>query len=72
MVITERGWPTHLVSQNKCIRLWHQQSAHISNARIVRAFKLVDDISLDQDDREYNLAEVFIDSNDSDALDCSD
>ncbi len=72
MVITGKDWSTHLVSQNKRIRLWYRQLAHVNNARIVRASKLVDGISLDQDDREYNPAEVFIDSDDSDASDCLD
>ncbi len=72
MAITGRGQPTRLVSLNKRIRLWHRQLAHISNARIVRASKLIDGISLDQNDREYNLAEVFIDLDNSDASDCSD
>ena len=72
MAITRRGRPTHLVSQNKHIRLWHRQLAYVSNARIVRVSKLVDGISLDQDDREYNLAEVFVDSDDSNASDYSD
>ena len=72
MAITGRGRPTHLVSQNKRIRLWHRRLVHVSNARVVRASKLVDDISLDQDDREYNPAKVFIDLDDSNASDCSD
>ncbi len=71
MAITGRGRPTHLVSQNKRIRLWHRRLVHISNARVVRVSKLVDGISLDQDDKEYNPAKVFIDSDDSDASDCS-
>ncbi len=72
MTITGRGRPTHLVSQDKRIRLWHRRLAHVSNARVVRASKLVDGISLDQNDTKYNPAEVLIDSDDSDASDCSD
>ena len=73
MAIQGRGRPTHLVSQNKRIRLWHRRLAHISNGRVVRASKLVDGIQLGHDDdKEYNPAEVLIDSDDSDASDASD
>lgn len=39
----------------------------MSNACIVRAAKLVDHISLEQENKEYNPAEVLVDSNNSDA-----
>ena len=65
MAITGRGRPTHLVSKNKRIRLWHQQLAHISNTRIVRASKLVEGIDLGPA-KEYDPREVFVDSEDSD------
>lgn len=44
MAIYGQGRPTHLMSQNKRVRLWHRQLAHISNARVVRASKLIDSI----------------------------
>lgn len=69
MVITGRGWLTHLVSQNKQIRLWHQRLAHVSNARVVRGAKLVDGINLDIKDKGYDPAEVTIDSDDSNMSD---
>lgn len=73
MAIHGRGRPTHLVSQNKRIRLWHRRLAHISNARFVRAPKLIDGIQLGYDDNEeYDPAEVLINSDDSDASDASD
>lgn len=69
MAIIGRGQPIYLVSQDKRICLWYQRLAHINNACVVRTFKLVDGIILEQDDGEYNPAEVFIDSNDSDVSD---
>lgn len=72
IAIIGRGRLTDLVSQNKCICLWHQQLVYVNNSYILRASKLVDGISLDQNDKEYNFTEVFISSDDSNALDCSD
>lgn len=71
MVIIGRGQPTHLVSQNKRICLWHRQLANTSNARVVRASKLVDNIELGPE-KEYDLAEVLIDWEESDADDTGD
>lgn len=34
----------------------------MSNAHIVKAAKLVDSISFEQEDKKYNLAEVLVDS----------
>lgn len=65
MAITGRGRPTHLVSKNKRIRLWHQRLAHVSNARVVRVSKLVESIDLGPA-KEYDPTEVFVDSKDSD------
>lgn len=72
MAMTGLGRPTHLVSQNRRIRLWHRRLAHINNARVVRASKLVDGIDLGPQDAEYDPADVLIDSDDSDASDLSD
>lgn len=44
MIIMGRGWPTHLVSRNKRIRLWYWELAQISKTQIVRASKLVEAI----------------------------
>lgn len=72
MTITEQGQPIHLMSQNKCICFWHQQLAYVSNARIIKASKLVDNINLKQNDKEYNSVEVLIDFDESDTSDCLD
>lgn len=72
MAITGRGQPSHLVSQNERIRLWHRRLAHASNARVVRASKLVDGIDLDYSDKEYDPAEVLIDSDNPDVSDLSE
>ncbi len=71
MAIRGKGRPTHLVSQNKRIRLWHRRLAHVNNARVVRAFKLVDGVDLGPDNKEYDPAEVFIDSDNSDNSEAS-
>lgn len=69
MAIIRRGQLMHFVSQNKYIRLLYHRLAYISNVRVVRASKLVDDIQLEYDsNREYNLVEVFINSDDSDVF----
>lgn len=51
IAITGQGRPTHLVSQNKRIRLWQRRLAHVSNVYIVRAAKLIDTISLEQENK---------------------
>lgn len=67
MAITGRGWPTHLVSRNKHIRLWYWRLAQISKTQIVKASKLAEGIDpcLAQ---KYNPTKVFIDSVDSEDL----
>lgn len=68
MAIIGRGRPTHLVSHNKHVRIWHRRLAHASNARVIRASKLTDGINLkDVATKEYNPTEVVIDSDDSEA-----
>lgn len=62
-----RGRPTHLVSKNKKIRIWHRRLGHASNARVVRTSKLVDGIDLDGN--KYDPTEVFIDSDTEDEND---
>lgn len=71
MTIPGKGRPTHLVSQNKRIRLWYRRLTHANNVRVVRASKLVDGINLGLK-KEYNLVEVFVNSKDSDADDFRD
>lgn len=66
MTITVRGYPTHFVSQNKQICIWHCRLTHISNARVIRASKLVEGINLALTDKKYDPMEVLINSEDFD------
>ncbi len=68
MTTTGQGQPTHLVSQNKRIRLWHRRLAHASNAQVVKASKLVNGVNLSLA-KDYNPAEVLVDLEDSDIED---
>lgn len=66
MAIRGTDQSTHLVSQNKCIRLWYWRLVYVSNVQIVRAFKLMDGIDLDfTNNREYKPSKVLVYSNDS-------
>lgn len=60
MAITGRGQPTHLFRKNKRVRLWHRWLAHVSNARVIRAFKLSDIIELGLA-KLYDPTEVLVD-----------
>lgn len=71
MAIIRQRQPIHLVSLNKHICLWNFCSAYISNARIVKTFKLVNGIKL-HITKKYNPTEVFVDSNNSDTSNISD
>lgn len=64
MAMTRRKSLTYLVSQNKRIQLWHLRLAYISNVRILRAAKLVDEMKLDVE-KKYDPAEVLINSDNS-------
>lgn len=66
---TGRGRPTHLVSKNKKVRIWHRRLGHASNARVINAFKLVDGIDIKAN--EYDPTKVFIDSDTEDDDDTS-
>lgn len=68
MTMTGQRQPTHFIGQNKCIHLWHQRLAYVSNAWVVRASKLVDSIDLGLE-KKYNPAEMFVDLEKSDADD---
>lgn len=72
IAIIRRGRPTHFISQDRRICLWYQKQARVSNACMIKAAKLVDIISFKQKDKEYNLTEVFVDLDDSDASVSSD
>lgn len=59
MALRRKRRLTHLVSQNKKIRIWHQRLGYASNIGLIYASKLVDEIHLDLDS-EYNPEEVLI------------
>ena len=63
MQVTECGRPTHLVSKNKKVRVWHWRFGHASNARIIRASKLL--IGMGDFNSAYNPTEVYSNSEQS-------
>lgn len=63
MTVQGRGRPTHLVSRNKRVRVWHRRMGHASNARIIRASKLL--IGMGDFNAEYDPEEVYSDSEQS-------
>lgn len=67
---TGKGRPTHLVSKNKKVRIWHRRLGHASNARVIRVSKLVDGINIENN--EYDPTKVFIDSDTENNDDTSD
>ncbi len=66
IAIRGKSRPTHLVSRNKQIQRRHQPLAYVSNVGVVKASKLVDVVDLDPDNKKYDPAKLFIDSNNSD------
>lgn len=62
MAIRGKCHPTHLVSKNKQIWLWHRRLIHLSNARVVKTSKLINSINIDL--KEYDSAKVFIEEYD--------
>ena len=63
MQVTGRGRPTHLVSKNKKVRVWHRRFGHASNAKIIRASKLL--TGMGDFNSAYNPTEVYSDSEQS-------
>lgn len=61
------GRPTHLVSKHKKVRVWHRRFGHASNARIIRASKLLTDMG--DFDNAYDPTEVYSDSEQSNSDD---
>ncbi len=61
---TGKSRPTHLVSKNKKVRIWHRRHGNASNWRVIRVSKLVDGIEIEK--KEYDPTEVFIDSDTED------
>lgn len=63
IIMTRRQYSAQLITKhNKCIQLCHRQLAHISNAYVLKATKLLDEMKLN-DNKEYNPVEGLIDSN---------
>lgn len=60
MQITGRGRHTHLVSKNKKVRVWHRRFGHASNARIIRASKLL--TGMGDFNSAYDPTEVYSNS----------
>lgn len=54
IILKKKDKLTHLVNQNKKIRIWHQNFSHISNTKVVCISKLVNKIILDFQSK-YNL-----------------
>lgn len=61
MQVIGRGHPTHLVSKNKNIRIWHCRFGHASNARIIRASKLLTGMG-NFNNNSYDPTEVYSNS----------
>ncbi len=57
MMTTGRGRPTHLVSRSKKVRIWHRRFGHTSNARIIRASKLL--AGMGEFGTTYDQAEIY-------------
>lgn len=68
MAIKRRSQPTYFVSQNKHIYLWDSRLAHTSNVRVVRNFKLIDNINFKLK-KESNLVEISVNREKSDTDD---
>ncbi len=64
MQVTGRGRPTHLVSKNRKIRIWHRRFGHASNARIIRASKLLTGMG-NFNNNSYDPTKVYSDSEQS-------
>ena len=57
MMTQGRRRPTHLISKNKRVRIWHQRLGHASNVRVIRASTLLTEIR--DFNTKYNPAEVY-------------
>lgn len=60
MMIRGRGKPTHLVSYIKKIRIKQRRFGHVSNARVIRASKLL--TRMGDIGKNYDFAEIYSDS----------
>ena len=64
MQIIRRGLPTYLVSKNRKIKVWPCKFGYASNARIVRASKLL--MGMSNFNKAYNLTKMYNDFKQSD------
>lgn len=71
MAVIEQRGSTYLNSHNKRICLWYCQLAHVSNALVIKIFRLVDGIDLDIE-KKYKPIEILTDLNNLDASNISD
>ena len=62
--------PTHLISKNKRVRIWHQRIGHASNSRIIRASKLIS--GMGNFNTKYGLSEIYSNSKYEDSDDGSE
>ncbi len=60
MATINRVCLTHLVSKNKQVRVWHQQLGHASNARIIKASKLL--FGMGNFNAKYHPSEIYSNS----------
>lgn len=67
MMTQGRERPTHLVSKNKRVRIWHRRFGHASNARVIRASRLL--TGMGNFNAEYDPTEIYSDSKESESED---
>lgn len=60
IAITKQSCLINLISQNKQICSWHYYLVYISNIFVVKALKLVNNLSLGIINKKYNLTKIFI------------
>lgn len=59
MIITGQGRLMHLISCIKKIHIWHKRFGYASNAKVIRALKLL--IGIGDFGENYNLVEIYSD-----------
>lgn len=57
MQITKYGWSIHWVSKNRKIWVWHYIFGYISNARIIKTFKIL--TSMSNFNKAYNSTKIY-------------
>ncbi len=59
MTVQKRGRPSHFISRNKRVRIWHRRIENTSNTRIIRISKLL--TGIEDFNTEYDPEEVYND-----------